>query len=403
MVKRRIACASAVLFLLVVTSSGVIGQVGWRSDWTGLYPDATPPFTWSTDQNVIWKTPLATWSNASAVLYRRLLFFCEEPSTLVCADSLAGKILWKAKNEYQDILPPDEAAKLGKKPRTHGTNGYASSTPVAGTRKVFALFGNGVAACYNLKGKKVWARFVAKSTNAWGHSASPVLVGGKLIVHIANTVYGLDPATGETAWTAASAQFWGTPLPIRFGEKDYAILTTGGIIIRVSDGKIVAKGIGQMPWTSPIAHNGVLYIVDTNGAFAYRLPDKLSDPLELEKLWQTKVPKDRYYASSIVKDGLLYAATQRGIMSVLDITDGSTVYSHTFRLGGTFYSSFHLAGDKIFISGEKGKTAVFEPGRQYKEVVVNTLDSFRTNFVLDGSRMYIRTLKNLYCLGNTSQ
>ena len=54
---------------------------GWRTDGTGRYPEAQPPTTWSAEKNVIWKTPLANWGNATPVLAGKYLFVSSENGT----------------------------------------------------------------------------------------------------------------------------------------------------------------------------------------------------------------------------------------------------------------------------------------------------------------------------------
>ena len=46
-----------------------------------------------------------------------------------------------------------------------------------------------------------------------------------------------------------------------------------------------------------------------------------------------------------------------------------------------------------------GTAIVLEPGREYKEIAENRLEPARSTPVFAGSRMYLRTLKNLYCIG----
>jgi hypothetical protein len=265
-------------------------------------------------------------------------------------------------------------------------------------KNVYALFGNGVAACFDLKGNRAWGRLVEKPTHGWGHSASPVLADGKLIVHIGATVHALDPATAESIWKAQSSSNWGTPLAISIGEGK-AIVTTGGDILATRDGKYLARGIASLPWTSPVVDKGVLYVVDEAGAVAYRLPWEITEPLKLAKLWTARPPADRYYASPVVHEGLVYAVNQGGMLSVLDAASGAVVYSHRIPLGGTFYPSICLAGNRIFVSSDSGKTVVLEPGREYREVATNTLEPFRSTPVFSGSRMYVRTMNHLFCIG----
>jgi outer membrane protein assembly factor BamB len=459
-------CAFA-LFLFLFTAgaegrrSPKQAEAGWRTDWTGKYPKAKPPLSWTLEENITWKTMMEQWSNATPVLHHGRIFVCEEPSTLVCIDRRGGEVLWRSPVKYEEFVSPDssqaaaakesiqklngktntlrreirdlntllksnrgdkeltrrmqalrqesnrlnvemrklrQSTRLHQKPVTHTVNGYSSPTPVAAGKRVFVLFGTGVAAAFDLEGKRQWARVVGRPTNAWGHSASPVLVDGKLIVHIDRTLHALDPESGETIWTAQSASFWGTPLPVRIGRST-AVLTTGGDLVRCSDGAIVARGIGRMPWTTPIIEGGVIYIVDQHGAGAYRLPERLDDSVDVEVLWQAAPRKDRYYASPVLHEGLLYAITQGAVFTVLDAGDGTIVYSKNIGLKGTVYPSICLAGGKLYVSSDQGRTLVIEPGSEYRELASNELEPFRSSPVFDGSQIYIRGLKHLYCIG----
>jgi len=84
---------------------------GWRTDGTGCYPAARPVTTWSLTQNVIWKTQMPSWGNATPVLTRDQLFVCAETSTLVCVGTGDGKILWQRSCSYADLLSEAETAK----------------------------------------------------------------------------------------------------------------------------------------------------------------------------------------------------------------------------------------------------------------------------------------------------
>jgi len=119
----------------------------------------------------------------------------------------------------------------------------------------------------------------------------------------------------------------------------------------------------------------------------------------VEKLWQASPPRDRYYASPIVHEGLLYAINQRGHFSVLDAANGTILYSKKLSLRGTMYPSITLAGGNLFVSDDQGTTLVVKPGREYLELAANRLEPFRSNPVFAGKRLYIRGLKHLYSIG----
>ena len=281
-------------------------------------------------------------------------------------------------------------------PPTHGVNGYTSATPASDGKRIYVLFGTGIASCYDLDGKRKWAVFVDKPTDGWGHSASPLLVGDKLIVHIRN-VYGLDAATGKVLWQVPSDARWGSPVHARIGDADVAV-TANGDIIRVSDGKAIAKKLAGLAYCSPVVDGGAAYFIE-HGGKAVRLPDSADATNAPAILWETRPENDRYYASPVCHDGLIYAINQKQAWSVIDEATGKVLSATNLNLGGTAYPSVALAGKRLYVSSDSGATVVLEPGREYKEVARNKLDGFRSTPLFQGKRIYVRTSTDLVCIG----
>jgi hypothetical protein len=48
---------------------------------------------------------------------------------------------------------------------------------------------------------------------------------------------------------------------------------------------------------------------------------------------------------------------------------------------------------------DTGETVVLLAGREYKELARNKLESFRSSLVFEGKRMYVRTTRGLWCIG----
>jgi len=252
-----------------------------------------------------------------------------------------------------------------------------------------------------MQGKRKWIQIVGQPKHGWGHSASPVLVDNKLIVHIANTVYGLNAQSGEEVWKATSPGSWGTPA-LGYIGKVPVVLTTGGILMNATDGTVLTKKIVGLPWSSAVIQDGIIYVADNGIATALKLPQTITEPLNIEKLWTVKIKADRYYASPIIHKGLLYAVSRAGHFSVVDVTKGELVYDKKLSFaGGTHYSSPTLAGNTLLLTSDKGKTLMLQPGREYRELAINSLDPVRSTPIIDGNRIYFRTLKKLYCIGAT--
>jgi len=462
----RSSFGALVAMLLLAPLAGA-QVVGWRSDATGRYPDADPPIEWSAERNVVWSTPLPDWSNASPVIRGERVLICAEPNTLLCLDRASGAIRWRAGNDVFETLPDAEAEAVRRQvaeakpllqekqrvendlrraqrvlrrnkdsdeakadvqrhetrlaaltdrleplapyelPRTHNTNGYSSPTPVTDGEHVFALFGNGVAAAYDVQGDRRWITIVQKPTHGWGQSASPALAEGTLVVLI-DALFGLDAATGEVKWTTPARQSWASPIVIeRAGRK--LIVTPDGQVVNPTDGKVIAEGLGRVQYNAPLPNGEVLYFIDGREgrglATATRFTlDETGQPA-VEKLWQRELPGSRYYASAVVHDGLVYAVSREEKLIVMDAADGSTVYERGLDLSehkkNSVYPSVTLAGDHLFISSENGRTIVIKPGRDYQQVAVNQIEGFRGSPVFIDDKLYIRGFERMWCFGES--
>jgi outer membrane protein assembly factor BamB len=406
--------------------------------------------------NVVWSISLPRFSNATPLVLKDRLFVCAEPATLICVALDDGRILWEGNNTYTNILSPelvekavrDQAAteeiknkvaplaneirqldaQIKKEPEnaeiktrlaavkkerqelegrlkdfstfadpsTHEVTGYSSPTPTTDGSRIYVLFGTGVAACYEPGGKRVWARFIEKPKAGWGHSASPLLAGNQMLCHV-EKMTALDMATGEVRWQTAARPGWGSPVAANISGTD-VVITPGGDVIRASDGKILAAKVAGLEYCAPLVDGPMVYFVQ-NGGKAIRLSATDGETVKAEVVWTTEPKKERYYASPVLHDGLLYAVTQQGDFSVIDAANGQVVCEKKLNLGGTFYPSITMAGDRLYVSGDSGNTVVLQPGREYKELARNSLEPFRSNPVFVGGRIYVRTLKGLFCIG----
>jgi outer membrane protein assembly factor BamB len=276
--------------------------------------------------------------------------------------------------------------------------GFSQCTPVCDGRNVFVGFGNGLVACYDLAGKREWLRLVEHSTASYGHGSSPVLVGDKLIVHYADLV-ALNIADGSEAWRTRLPPNHGTSIAVKIAGED-AIFHPNGVLIRVADGKVFADNLGSSGPNSPIVHDGIAYFFRGEGRAA-RLPQDLLASTKADDVWKARLKGGGYWFSSpILHEGLLYGLSAQGILNVIEATTGKPIYEERLDLGqGEVYSSVSLAGELLFISSDSGTTLVLKPGREYQVVARNTLEPFRSTPVFEGRHMYVRTLKNLWCIG----
>jgi outer membrane protein assembly factor BamB len=436
--------------------------IGWRTDGTGNYPKAQPPVEWSTIKNVVWKTPMPGPSNSIPVLLGDRIFICSEPCMLLCLDKKDGRILWQKNNSVDELdLAPEvrdklkleqaEAARLDKQisavgreaeslrrklkenPTAKGeidkqvselqgktdalkeqkqkltlaarytergkqpTAGYSSPTPATNGKEVFVAFGNGLVACFDVDGKRQWLKLVEQSTAPFAHANSLVLVGDKVLIHFADMV-ALNVKNGAEVWRLKKAPTHGTPVHARVGNTD-VVVTPHGLMVRVSDGTVLAEGLGRCGANSPILHDNVAYFISGN-ATAVQLPQSLPQSAKLQPLWKGRVKGGGYwFPSPVLHNELLYAIDDRGIFSVLEANTGKLVYEERIELGGTHYPSVSVAGKNVYLSTDKGNTLVVKTGPKFEVVGRNELEPFRSSPVFEGKRMFVRTQKHLYCIG----
>lgn len=422
---------------------------GFRRDGSGRFPDAKPPLRWSEEKGVVWKTPLPGSSYSSPVLVGKRLFVASDPAELLCIDADSGKVLWQRSHSYADIFGEEKlkeiadqqeqarqlklrGSELQKKlralkraddadqeqikrldaevkqlrlrqkslvtypPAKRGGSGNSAATPVTDGERVFTLFAQGILSAHDLAGQRLWARYVETPTSGFGHSASPVLVDGKLIVH-GRQLLCLNPADGKEVWRIKVTTRWGTPLALMLGDTK-VVATAGGEIVRVRDGKILVSKLYKLGHNSPIVAGNVLYALDAGLLRAFRLP--ASEDEELAELWEVKSARQRTFASPIYHQGLLYQLTENGLLQVTDAKNGEEIYRKRLDFGrrGRVFASVTLAGKYLYLISENGTCLVLQPGREHTEVARNQLKDSSGSPIFAESRLFVRGKRNLYCI-----
>lgn len=116
-----------------------------------------------------------------------------------------------------------------------------------------------------------------------------------------------------------------------------------------------------------------------------------------------KVPSN--IASPLVVDGRLFVIKKGGISSCFDASNGDTIWmKKRIRNLGNYYAS-PVAGDgKIYVMGENGFLVVLEQGPYPKVLAKNDMgESCVATPALADGKVYVRTLKHLYCFGGPAK
>lgn len=412
------------------------------------------------------------WSHSQPVVTGQYVFVTAEPTTLLCLSRTDGKILWQKTHDLEDTLPPNRQAQVKKDlaaaarirkakldplkqrlqqvtrtlqgmpedpflrsqkaslkrnieslekqlaaleeyrpPRVDPAIGHSNCTPVTDGQGLFALFGNGVGAVYDLTGSRRWIRVIRRAKMPLGYSMSPVLAGRALVMAIDKEVLAVDAATGEDLWTRPTSGPSGGLAAARIGEA-HVVVTAEGSLVRVSDGKFLdrVRQPAETASSAPVIRDGVLYIL---GARQQLMIDMLlSDSpgdVRLKHLASGRAFSGVYYTSPLYHDGCVFFWDRQNVLSVVDAKTGRQVRSKQMGLSGSAYSSPTLGGEYIFLGTDDGTMAVLKPSVmrdrddklsiELTEVARNKLEPMRSSPVFAGKHMYLRTLKNVYCIG----
>jgi outer membrane protein assembly factor BamB len=409
----------------------------------GVADDANFPESWSADQNVVWKQPIAGrgWSSpivagdrvflTTAVNQgpdeepRKGLYFggnrSEAPTTphqwkVVCLDIHSGNVLWqRVAHEGAPTHP------------LHVKNSYASETPVTDGQRVYAYFGNVGVFCYDLEGKPLWSRRFepVKTRYGWGTAASPALHEDRLYIVNDNDeqsyLVALDARTGDEVWRVDRDEQsnWATPYIWR-NELRTEIITPGTVKVRSYDlsGKLLYElgGMSTISIPTPFSRFGLLYVSSgyildrKKPVFAIRpgatgdisLADDENSNEYIQ--WSQKMAGP-YNPSPLVYGDLLYVLLDRGLLVAYDAHTGEEVYGRQRLPGsGAYTSSPWASRGKIYCLDEDGTTVVVQAGPEFKVIGSNALaedDMCMATPAIAGNRLLLRTSARLYCIGNT--
>lgn len=374
---------------------------GWRGDGNGRFPGATPVTEWSETKNVRWSTVVGS-SYSSPIVTERFALVTSEPDLLICLDRADGQVRWKLALTPADIPDPQsrKIAEDYKAPKDG--SGLAAATPITDGRNVYALFANGLLCAVDLDGHRQWSAGIsAAPSSGYGRSASPIIVGGKLIVHMTD-LYAFDPATGRQLWVNTDAKSsYGTPTACRVADTDL-ILTPLGDLVRAADGKSVGSDLGHTSHSSPIVGDGLLIFGDTTVS-ALRL-----DPaFKAEPVWIGAVSGE-VFGSPLLHDGTLFliagegelfAFEARGKDSPDPLIDARPIFQQT-TASPAAYASLTLAGRYLFLVSNSGEIVVLEATRPARLVNRNKLPGGTgSSPVFSGRDMFLRDGEKLWCIG----
>ena len=403
-----------VYLMVFVVLYGVAGGQEWTRfrgpDGTGIGKGESIPVSF-TQADYLWKVKLPGPGHSSPVLWGHRIFLtcthdARKQREVVCLDARSGKMLWSTKMPFTPY-------------RHNRQNSFAASTPAVDAERVYVSWISGgmfVALALDHAGNTLWRREMGEFKARHGAGASPIALGGLMIVGNDNMetsfLAALDGKTSETVWQikrSSKMTSYITPAVYRPKDGDPEV-----VFVSEANGMTAVDPVsGQKKWesdklftlksvSSPVVAGSVIFATAGTGgtgreSAAVRPGDKLTgrDPTVAWKL-----DRDLPYVPTPIAIGEhLYVLSEAGVMTCVVAATGKQVWQED--LDGKFYASPVSVNGLIYLVTRGGEVIVLKAGSEYKVFAKSTLPeiSDATPAIANG-RMYIRTLNHLMCIGD---
>ncbi|QEG25003.1 outer membrane protein assembly factor BamB family protein [Mariniblastus fucicola] len=322
---------------------------------------------------------------------------------VVCVSRDDGSELWKTKVNSE---VPHESH--------HGTNSFASGSPVTDGSHIWASFSSFGVFCLDMDGKVVWDRQLGKmkTRNSFGEGASPAVHGDTLVVNWDHEgqsfIEAMNAKTGKTIWKKDRDEqtSWSTPVIVEHDGK-VQVITNGAKRVRsynLANGDVIWECGGQTgnPIPTPMVIDDMAVCMTgfrQNAAMGIPLSSE-GDITDSEQVVWSRRDIGPYVPTGVLYKGTVYSTKgSDAILTAIDAKTGDTVIKAT-RLSGirSLYSSMVAANDHIYVTGRNGMTLVLKHGDKLDIVASNDLgeEVDATPAIVD-NQIFIRGHQNLYC------
>ena len=380
----------------------------WRGpSGQGLVTGTGYPDTWSSTENVLWRTPLPGRGNSSPVIWGDRIFVTtaydagQRMSVLAYRRS-DGEPLW-------ETFAPEGA----RGPRHHAKNGYASATPSTDGARVYVSLGSRGLLALDMEGTILWHQDLGRIDNYHGAAGSPLLYGDRLILHQDHSggafIAAFDASTGREIWrTRREASVgWSTPIAVRVGDHD-EIIVNGQRSVNAYDPETGAElwscdGATFEVVPTPVVGYGMVFCSSGRAGPTLAIrPGGQGNVTATHLEWES--PRGSPFVPSpiLYRERLYMVNDMQSIATSLDVVTGERVWQG--RLGVARregFSASPVAFDgKVFFTNDEGETFVVRAGDEFELMHVNALDEpVRASPALVDGRWYFRTANGLVAIG----
>src|SRR5262245_6678839 len=323
----------------------------------------------------------------------------------LAVDRREGKIAW------QTVLREEVPHEGG-----HFTGSYASNAPATDGEVLIAFFGSRGLHALDLDGRILWQKDLGRmhTKHAHGEGSSPLLAGGMVIVvwdqEGGSFIAAFDRLTGEERWRVARGEetSWATPIAVELDGRTQ-IVVSGTNRIRgydLASGAVLWQcgGLSSNVVCSPVSADGLVFAgssYESQALLAIDLARASGEITGGEAVLWVRRRATPYVPSLLLDRGSLYFLHHyQGFLARVDARTG-TEPKRALRLEGVddVYASPVAAAGRIYVTDRSGLTVVLGEGKELELLARNTLDdSFSASAALAGEELFLRGERSLYCL-----
>jgi len=376
------------LFLLACL---LLGTAPAQADWLNFRgTDGTAPSGPGPGAAVKWKTALPGRGLGSPVVVGDRVFVSASSGPrqrrlhVLCFSATTGEKQW------------ERVLQATGRTMCHEKTAVAAPSMASDGQRVFALFSSNDLFAFDLDGNLLWLRGLTldytNASNSLGMAASPLIVGGVLVVPSENDsesfAAGIDVKTGRNLWKLDRPKLanWTSPIAhqgaavLQSGKGLTAVdpmtgstlweysdgaatipssVSSGELIFAPSHGLTALRPRPGQPapaqeWRveqinpgtgSPVVLGGKVYAINNAGVL------NQADPATGERGWRLRL--DGPFSGSPVGAGTrLYAVSEKGLLQIVDTTAEEGAVAHTIDLAETILCTPSLSSGALFVRSD---------------------------------------------------
>ena len=447
--KSRASFVTMLLFLVCSMGFSQVNASEYDDNWptwrgplfSGESVKGSPPTIWSKTKNVKWKMPIPRKGLSTPIIWGDQIFITSAVSLDKKASAEAVKKLKEAQPAWLrttgsgnvpeyiqqfvvysinrnngNIIWQRVVREQFPHEGTHKDGSFASQSCATDGEYLIASFGSYGIYCFDLKGNMIWEKDLGDMSirASFGEGSSPVLYKDFLVINWDHEkdsyIFVLNKTNGDVIWKKERDEItsWSTPLVVEVKGIPQLIVTATGksIAYDLNNGDIIweISGLTANVIPSPVTDGKMVYLMSGyrgNALQTVKLEEAKGDLKDSPALAWTYDKNTPYVPSPLLYNSRLYYL--RGNDERLSCVDAKTgkIHYEAQKLDGMkgVYSSPVAANGMVYTLGRQGVCYVLQDGVEFKVVSKNQLDDhFDASPAIVGNELYLRGLKNLYCI-----